>query len=370
MKIIHTADIHLDSRLERHLESRLASERRAQILENFVKMVDYARDNGVAAILISGDLFDVKRISANTKNRVFSSIINNSSIDFFYLQGNHDINSFLDDIDEIPSNLHIFSDKWTSYLLGELETVNITGLEIGEDNKNSLYDSLFLPHDKFNIVMLHGQDSAYSAKDKAEIINMTALRNKNIDYLALGHVHTYKEQALDGRAIAVYSGCFEPRGFDECGDHGFVLLDIDEERRTCSHHFVSFATKRAYEIEADVSDCMDTSDVIGKVEEEIKKAGPTQKDMVKIILCGNVDVENVIDETSVLKRFEDRFFVVKLSNDTKSRINYESILLDKSLKGAFVREVMNEESLSQEEKARIIAYGLAAIRNEEIDLCD
>lgn len=370
MKIIHTADIHLDSKLERHLEPRLAGARRAQILESFVRMTDYARENGVEAILISGDLFDVKRISANTRNRVFNAITDNSSIDFFYLQGNHDFNSFLEDIDAIPSNLHLFNDKWTSYLLGDLQTVNISGLEIGPNNNSSLYDSLFLPHDKFNIVMLHGQDMTYASKDKTEIINLTSLKNKSIDYLALGHVHSYKEQMVDGRCLMVYPGCLEPRGFDECGDHGFVLLDIDEERKTFSHRFVSFAARRAYEIGVDVSGCIDTSDVIKRVEEEIGAVNPSSNDLVKIVLCGEVDVEVVIDELSLLARIEDSFFVAKISNNTRTKVNYESYLLDKSLKGAFVREVMEKAHISEEDKARIIAYGLAAIRNEEIELCD
>ena len=52
---------------------------------------------------------------------------------------------------------------------------------------------------------------------------------KNIDYLALGHIHKYKQAELDQRGVYCYSGCLEGRGFDECGEKGFVLLDIDEE---------------------------------------------------------------------------------------------------------------------------------------------
>ena len=54
-----------------------------------------------------------------------------------------------------------------------------------------------------------------------------ALKNKNIDYLALGHIHGYKEAPLDGRGKYCYPGCLEGRGFDECGKKGFVLLNIE-----------------------------------------------------------------------------------------------------------------------------------------------
>ena len=53
-------------------------------------------------------------------------------------------------------------------------------------------------------------------------IEVYELKNKNIDYLALGHVHKYKMEKLDNRGIYCYSGCLEGRGFDECGDKGCV----------------------------------------------------------------------------------------------------------------------------------------------------
>ena len=370
MRIIHTADIHLDSKLESHLGPEKATARRSEILETFMAMIDYAANNQVDAILISGDLFDKKRISATARNRVMGGIINNPDIDFYYLQGNHDMNSFLEDVDNIPSNLHVFSDKWTSYVTGLQKSVNIVGLEIDSSNNSILYDSLFLPFDKFNIVMLHGQQSQYSAKDKTEVINLSALKNKNIDYLALGHIHSYKEEKMDGRCTMVYPGCLDPRGFDEAGDHGFVLLDIDESDKTYSRRFISFASRRVHEIPVDVTGLTDTFEAIKKVEEVLTESEVRSKDLVKIILTGSVDVESEIDQNAILKRFENLFWVVRVENRAESRIDYESFLLDKSLKGAFVREVMSHEELTEVERARIISYGLAAIRNEGVDLCD
>ena len=71
-----------------------------------------------------------------------------------------------------------------------------------------------------------------------------------------------------------------------------------------------------------------------------------------------------------MKRFENAYWHVKISNETSVKVDVEAFLLDKSLKGAFVREVMADESLNDDEKGRIISFGLAAIRKEKIDLCD
>ena len=64
MKIIHTGDIHLDSKLSANLPKDKAKERGREILSTFVSMVEYAKQNDVDAILIAGDLFDTRNTSA------------------------------------------------------------------------------------------------------------------------------------------------------------------------------------------------------------------------------------------------------------------------------------------------------------------
>ena len=68
MKLIHCADLHLDSKMSANLDKEKAKERKGEILNTFTKMVDYGIDNSVEAILISGDMFDTKNISATVRN--------------------------------------------------------------------------------------------------------------------------------------------------------------------------------------------------------------------------------------------------------------------------------------------------------------
>lgn len=370
MKIIHSADIHLDSKLESILGKDKALIRRSENLATFMRMIDYAVAENVDAILISGDLFDVKRISAGTRNTIVNGITSNPSIKFFYLQGNHDFHAFLDCFDKLPENLYIFNNNWTSYEVGSLSRVCISGIEIDSANNKTLYDSLILPFDKFNIVMLHGQESMYAGSDKTEVINLSALKGKNIDYLALGHIHSYKESPVDGRCQMVYPGCLDPRGFDEPGDHGFVLLTVDESNLTYTKEFVSFASRRVHELEVDVTDLCETWDVIDRISDAIDEKQIDENDLVKVILSGRIDVEAMIDEMAIIKRYEKDFFAFKLANKVQVKINFERFLLDKSLKGAFVRQVMKQDNLTDEDKARIISYGLAALRNEGVEGCD
>ena len=58
MKIIHSADIHLGSKIEAKLPKEKSEIRRAEVRQAFNKMVNYAILNEIKVILISGDLFD------------------------------------------------------------------------------------------------------------------------------------------------------------------------------------------------------------------------------------------------------------------------------------------------------------------------
>ena len=222
MKIIHCADLHLDSKMTANLSKEQAKERKMEILRTFSRMVEYAKNNQVKAIIIAGDLFDTRTVSATARNLVRDMINQNSDIDFLYLKGNHDYDSFLAKLEEIPENLKLFGDEWTSYRYGN---ICISGIELTKDNQVTAYNSLVLSHEDYNIVTLHGQISEYGVKNGAEIINLDGLKNKNIDYLALGHVHEQQLEQLDNRGVYCYSGCLEGRGFDECGEKGFITLD-------------------------------------------------------------------------------------------------------------------------------------------------
>lgn len=362
MRVLHCADIHLDSKLGGY-EKALAKIRNAELLNTYIRMVDYAKENDIEAILIAGDLFDTGRVSASVRNAVYDSIRNNPEIAFYYLNGNHDNGSFLSGLEEVPANLFLFDEEWKTYSRGN---VTITALELADSNAGSAYVSLVLDSGKFNIVMLHGQESETGARDKAEVINLRALRNRGIDYLALGHIHAYKQEKLDARAIYCYPGCLEGRGFDECGEHGFVVLDIDEQTGHFTSEFVPFARRKLYVVPVDVTDCMTTSEMDKVITDSLAEGQYEPESFLKIVLSGMVDVECEKDIEFLVAKYKDLYGFVKIYDETTLKVSIEDYMLDQSLKGEFVRRVMADESLSDEEKTRIVRYGLQAIAGEEI----
>lgn len=362
MKIIHCADLHLDSRMTANLSGEQAKERKNEMLRTFTHMVDYAALHEVGLILIAGDLFDTRNVSATARNTVRDLIVSHPHIDFLYLKGNHDNDNFLSKLEEIPQNLKLFGEQWTAYDYGR---VTVSGLELSGENQAYAYNSLVLSHDTYNIVMLHGQIGEYQSKNHAEQISLSELRNKNIDYLALGHVHTYQKQRLDGRGIYCYPGCLEGRGFDECGEKGFVVLDIDEQTLRAETEFKSVSSRTLYTLPVDVTGVMTTNEAAKRIEEEINRTHYSARSLVKIRLTGEIDVECELNCDYLWDLFADYFYVLKMEDATRLLVRYSDYEKDESLKGEFIRTVLSSD-LDETQKAEIIRCGFLALSGEEI----
>ena len=354
MKIIHCADLHLDSKMESNLSTQKAKERREEIFETFARMVDYAEKNNIRAVIIAGDMFDTKNSHIRIKNRVRDLIESSDGIDFLYLKGNHDNSDFLGG-SPCPDNLKFFGQDWTRFSYGNID---IVGCEGGE----SKYNSLTLDEDRINIVVMHGQEAAGNASGE-NIINLTAFSNRCIDYLALGHIHSYKYAKLDERGAYCYCGCLEGRGFDECGEKGFVLLDADETG--VKHEFIPFAKRNLHTVNVRLDGVMTNNEIFERVDAEI--ADIPSKDMVKIVLEGEIDEQTDIDAVYLARRYEERFYFAKVYDRVSLLINYESYKNDISLKGEFVR-LVSAQDIDEDRKKAIILTGLRALSGREIDI--
>ena len=367
MKIIHCADLHLDSKLEANLDKEKAKLRKGEILNTFTRMVDYAVKENVEIILIAGDLFDKNNVSATAANTVKNAILTHPDIRFYYLKGNHDCGNFFSDPESVPANLKLFGTRWQTYLeVGG--RISVSGIELDSSNSGSIYNTLVLDNSCFNIVLLHGQESgsASKTKDKTEAINIKALRNKAIDYLALGHIHAFKQEKLDARGVYCYPGCLDGRGFDECGEHGFMLIDVDENSQKCTYEFIPFASRKLYTVDCDISNCMTSPEIITAAGAAIEKTGAGVTDMIKVVLQGSVDIDCEKDIEYILAAFSDKFFFVKIYDETIPYVEPNDYALDSSLKGEFVRSVLNDPDIDETDKPYVIKIGLSAIMGEKI----
>lgn len=356
MKLIHCADIHLDSPLAL-FPSDKAKQRRAEILDTFCRIVRFADENDVAAILIAGDLFDSpKQIRKRTRDRVRELIAEHPGLQFCYLPGNHDGGAALyDDATPPPENFHAFGPRWTTYRLGD-----VTVTAAGRPNA----DALQLDPADVNIVMLHGTAVESMTGSGKEDLPIHAYAGKQIDYLALGHIHSQWHGNVDNRCRAYYSGCPEGRGFDECGEKGFLLLEITPDRRV-EPKFVPFASRTLHDVRVDLSGCTSQADLERRVDEAT--ADIPDRDLVKLTTVGELDPLFTPEYCLIERDLGNRFWFFRRKDETKPLIRPEDYQNDISLKGEFIRRVMTSD-LPPEDRNRVILNGLRALYGEEPDL--
>ncbi len=352
MKIIHCADIHLGSSLSSLPKGKIKDIRKQEIRLAFSNMLNYAKDNGIKIIMLSGDVFDSNSPNDKDKKFFYDAIRSNKEITFLYLKGNHDIEaSYVEECD----NLILFNNKWSKY---SFDNVDIYGIELDSTNNTSLYSSLNLDKNRINIVMMHG-DIVNKGKD---YINLAKLANKNIDYLALGHIHSFQVNKIDERGEAIYSGCLEGRGFDETGEKGFIILDID---KSISFQFVKNSRREIIEKRIDLSKSTTFYEACEIVKSNIKDLNSNS--IAKVILEGKVsfDVDNIENDLECIAN--EYFFYSKVVSELKRKIDISEYEKDVSLKGEFIRLVLSKNDLSQEEKDEIINVGMKLFNKEELE---
>ena len=354
MKILHTSDIHIDSPLTSRLPQDKVRERRKELLSGFTRLVEEAKALGARAMLISGDLFDSHRVTKRALDTTIDIIEEAKEITFFYLQGNHEGNALATSVRILPDNLKTFGDDWTYY---DVDNVTIVGRnQITED----MFNGLNLSPDRKNIVTLHGELRDRCASP--ETIGLKDAAGRNIDYLALGHYHSYSAEAIDDRGAAVYSGTPEGRGFDETGDKGYVVLSTDSQRVLYS--FRSFARRKLHIITVDLDGAVRTNEIGERAERALRSI--SREDIVRLELSGRYFPTLWKDTDSLIRDFGNRFYYFEVKDSSKIAINPDDYKHDMSLKGEFIRTVSADASLSDEEKEKIIACGINALMGEDL----
>ena len=352
MKIIHTSDLHLDSALTTRLDSKKVKERKGELLLSFRRIAERAKSDKAEAVIIAGDLFDSERVGKRTLKNVLDIIFSSPEITFFYLSGNHEKKALSESGFPMPENLKLFGDGWTCYKIGE---VNVIGRC---ETSSEMFSELTLNKDEVNIVVLHGE-----LRDRCDAwgdIGKRDAEELNLDYIALGHYHSYSETKISARCTAVYSGTPEGRGFDEAGPCGYVTLNIDGTRVS---HVFSQSAKRTLRIEEiDVTDTPSDMALLYKIEAALRNV--PSGDLVRIKLVGERELGRCFDTEAILSSLRGSYYYAEIKDETRLRIRADDFKNDISLKGEFIRGVLLDDSLSDKEKEAVINLGLSVLLKE------
>jgi len=351
MLIAHCADLHLNSPLKTHLDSKHSDSRKKELLNSFRNMIRKCDEMGVEVVLISGDLFDEKTSPNKLALELIKIFKNYSRISFIYCVGNHDsVNVFLD---EDISNLYVCNNSWKKF---SYDNVDIYGINFNDISSGYLYDTLVTDGNRKNIVMIHGE--AKESGNSSDIINLKKLANKGIDYLALGHIHKRSITNLDSRGIAVYPGCLEGRGFDEDGMKGFYIIDTSDIKNP---KFVENSIRVIHRLEYDLSLYNTYDEFYDKLKNDLITIN--EDDIVGVYTSGKY-------KTTFEKRFDyleselnNYYYFAKVKDTSTLSYDKDTFKDDNSIIGYFYRTVLYS-SESEEMKQQIIEYGINALKGE------
>ncbi|SUZ33180.1 putative metallophosphoesterase YhaO [Roseibaca ekhonensis] len=187
IKILHTADVHLDSPL-RSLALRdaaLRAEVEAATRSAFGRIIDVALSEGVAALLIAGDLFDGKARSARTAAFLTAQLdrLRTAHIRVFYIKGNHDAENPITGGLELPDNVHVFDARGGKVQLAE--DVWVHGVSFADRHApESLLPRFPAPvPGAVNIAMLHTSLAGASGHDTYAPCNVSDLERVRFDQI-------------------------------------------------------------------------------------------------------------------------------------------------------------------------------------------
>lgn len=406
VKLIHTADLHLDSAFRSRFTKEEAENRRQKQLMAWKELLSFAVEKKVQGILIAGDLFDSPVVSHGTMDFFLSTMAEHPEISFFYLRGNHDTENTFRYQENLPKNLFLFSEKGKKYRLndrlllagveygtkdisfGENEGAaqgagqaveqavgqeNVRGAEaLSKNEAESEEESKFLKlkEEDCNILLLHG--ALYQGTPKGDSLQgeegifLKNLEKLPLSYIALGHIHKGGEGKLNNGAIWAYPGCLQGRGYDEEGERGFLYLKVEEEKKEIRKEFIPIKQGEFRILEIELLEDEGTLACLKKIEEEIEKAGISKEDSLRIILKGKKGLEQERNLRYLQLQLQDSVFFLEIQDESELSWNREEAMKEKSLKGEFLRVLAAADNLSKEEQEEIIALGMGLLQGGEL----
>lgn len=344
MKILHTADIHIgakNSRLPALKQQILKEENILQLNSLFTKLHDEHYD----MMIIAGDLFHSKNISQRLASSFFRKV-EEIKIPVIYVLGNHD-EKFI--FNNVPENFIILNEDRPFY---QFDNIKILSIYQNESESS--------PADNVNILVAHGDIYNSSSRDYLDLSRLTT--NNNIDLVLLGHIHSYRKEDI-GKTTTIYPGSLFSNGFDECGDKGYVEIEI--LNKSINSKFVPFAKHRYMSKECDITDKDDINAIVLAVQNCIQDC--SKNDLVRVVLTGyfTEDSEKYISQ---INSSFNNYFYFEVKDNSKLKIDFDKIRNEKlSFKAEFL-SLVEDSNENEDDKNKISLLGIEALKGENLSI--
>ncbi|GAA5510747.1 DNA repair exonuclease [Novipirellula caenicola] len=308
-RILHAADIHLDSPLQ-NLESyedapvdqiRGASRR---ALENLVRL---AIDEEVDLVVIAGDLYDGDWRDQNTGLFFVAQAakLTRAGIPLVVIRGNHDAQNIMTSSLPLPKNpdgseIMLAAEKVDCRIFESIG-VAVHGRSF---RKKAETEDLSKTYPKplsgmFNLGLLHTSLTGAEGHDNYSPCKPAELTAKEYDYWALGHIHIRGEHGTEDGAPIVFSGNIQGRHIRESGEKGCVIIDINS-RGKCTRTFHPLDVVRWESFEINAAKIEHVDDIIEEYEQWLQQTVKTIEDRLlvsRVSIVGDTPLHNALHQS-------------------------------------------------------------------------
>lgn len=335
LKILHTADWHLDSPFGGFTEeqrSLLKQEQRTLP----VKIADLCLREDCDMMLLAGDVFD--GIPSKDTVSLVKKELERCGVPVLVSPGNHDYcapgSPWLEET--WPENVFIFT--------GNRESVTIAGLDCriyggsfqSMDCEAMLEDFQAEGEETYKIGVFHGDPAQKNSPYNP--VTVAQVRSSGLQYLALGHIHkagTFRA----GGTLCAWPGCPMGRGWDEVGDKGVCIVTLGQ---TAQVQAVSLDTIQFQTMEVDTG-----IDALGALEAALPALGNNDFYRITLTGCAQVDVE---DLAFALARFPN----LELVDETEDPMDLWEDVGEDTLEGVYFRMLRSAMAEDPENADRIL----------------
>jgi DNA repair exonuclease SbcCD nuclease subunit len=307
LKLVHAADLHIDSPLrglDRYEGAPAAQLRGAtrRALENLVALCVEER---ASVLLLAGDVFDGSWRDYSTGLFFAAQMarLREANVPVAIVRGNHDAASSVVKALRLPENVRELSArKPETWELGDA-AIAIHGQSFSQrvttEDLAARYPAR-VPG-VFNVGLLHTSIDGREGHEPYAPTSVETMRSKGYDYWALGHVHAREIVGRD--PYIVYPGNLQGRHAREPGPKGATVITVEDDVVTSLEHR-ALDVFRWEVVEVDASPAADLDDVVGLVREALAARAADLDGRVfaaRVVLTGGTSANGAI------RRDVDRF---------------------------------------------------------------
>jgi DNA repair exonuclease SbcCD nuclease subunit len=289
VKILHAADLHLDSPMRglHAYEDAPVEELRMATRRALANLVELAITEEVDLVLLAGDIFDGDWPHYGTGLHFVKEMgrLREAEIPVIMVSGNHDAASKLTRSLPLPDNVTLLgAEAPQTHVLEEIG-VAVHGQsyampEIRDDLAAAFPGALA---DLLNVGLLHTAAQGRAGHENYAPCQLETLVSSGYDLWALGHVHA--REVLSAEPLILFPGNLQGRNIRETGPKGASLIGLDASGGPVERH-VDLDCVRWELIRIDASDVTSTDEVFSSLSAEVR--GVAERSGGRLVAAGVV----------------------------------------------------------------------------------